>query len=134
MKAPDTITWLLLGLAVFLLWDDGNGGILAPAQGPRHVLIVREADNQTPELSELTVQLRRGPAADALKAAGHQLDIYDDDDKGGSDKPIPLLEKFTPWLPHGEMVILQPPDKLLYRGPIPATADAVVAKVKEHGG
>lgn len=133
MKAPDSITLMLVGLALFLLLGDG-GSIVAPTQGPRHVLIVREADDQTPELSELTVQLRRGAAADALKAAGHLLDIYDDDDKGGTGAPIPLLEKFKPWLGHGEMVILQPPDKLLYRGPIPATADAVVAKVKEHGG
>lgn len=129
----------VLGLAIiaagaWLLWSGGNWSIpgFVPA-GPKTVLIVRETEDTTPEQAIVATGLRAGAHADYLKSKGHSLLILDDDAVNEAGQPLPLLAKFKPYsVP--ELLIVSPPDRLIHREPLPASADAVMAAIKAKGG
>lgn len=100
-------------------------GVFGPTAGPRQVLIVREALDVTQAQSTMETDLRTGAADKYLAEKKHTLSILDDEE---------AMKAYAPYKQAGELLIIAPPDKLLYRGDVPATADAVLAKLKEHGG
>lgn len=111
-----------------------------PVPGQRAVLIIRETADGTPELSRLLVALRSGPQADYLRQKGHTLHILDDDSVDQNGRPSPIVEA---WRPHIAgmtlplLIVIDPATStpLLKEFIAPtATAEQIVARVKEYGG
>lgn len=123
---------LVAGLA-WLLLSQGKGCDAVSVPGVRQIVIVHEAQEQTPEFSRMATALRVGPPGEYLKSKGHSLLILDDDAVDADGKPSPLLAPFRPLNPP-ELIIVQPPTKVLYRGKLIDDANAVVDEVKRHGG
>lgn len=102
--------------------------------GKREIVIVRETAQPTPESARLWNALRTGPQGSYLRSKGHTLDILD------ADNPSPQVAKWRPHftgLPLPALFIIEPTtrDLLLKESLEPtATADQVIAKLKEHGG
>lgn len=137
MKNKSPIPLILALIALWILL----GGKLpwnplvppAPEVGTRNVLIVRETEDTTPEQARLATALRTGAHAEYLKTKGHTLRILDDDAVNENGQPVAELAKYKPFtIP--ELLIIAPPDKLLHRGPLPATAEAVIETLKANGG
>lgn len=102
--------------------------------GKRAVLIVRESSASTPEFSRLVNGLRVGQHAGYLDSKGHTLSILDVDTP---DAAVTAWRPFFADLPLPAMLIIDPAAKqLVYREALPqtATAEGVIARVKEHGG
>lgn len=107
--------------------------IPGPSEGPRQVLIVRETEETNPKLAMMTTALRVGAHADYLKSKGHQLLILDDDAKNENGQPVKALEPFKPFTVP-EILIVEPPSKVLARQKLPETADEVMTLLKANGG
>lgn len=125
----------LLGFALiaWALWTMyGGGGILPAPSGERIIMIPHETADDTPAIANEFAALRIGAHAEYLKSKGHTLDIWDDDKVGPDGKPPALLEKYKPYsLP--EVLVIDPPDKLLAREPF-TTADAAMDLLRKNGG
>lgn len=129
-----------LALAAYLIFGGAKGcdldfpfDVITP-DGPMAVMVVRESENITPAIAALGTALRVPPAADFFKAGKHTVSINDPQDKDENGKTPVLLEKFQPYQPTGELLLVAPPDKLIHRQPLPATAQEVVDVVKSKGG
>ncbi len=127
---PRLILIVALG---WLVLSQGKGCDSVAVPGVRQVVIVHEAQEQTPEFSRMAVALRVGKPAEYLKSKGHTLLILDDDAIAADGKPSPLLDPFRPLNPP-ELIVVKPPASVLYRGKLPDTADEVIAEVQRHGG
>lgn len=132
MKRFPLIPILAFAAAALLMWGD-----LLPAvpwawgvsSGPRQILIVHESHSQTPAMSDLVRDLRTGPNHAYLASKSHpEPKILDKETPGA-----PELAKFGPLNPP-ELLIIAPPDRVLSRAPLPATADEVIAQLKAQGG
>lgn len=106
--------------------------------GPRDMLIVYESADETPEQSAMFITLRKDETADALKAAGHSLLILDTNATNEKNEPAAALTKHK-----AEIDSTGPPcliisdhksGKVLSAEKLPASADAVLASLKAHGG
>lgn len=97
--------------------------------GPRHLVIVRESADDTPDVARLLTNLREGAIAQQLAAAGHRVTILDDDDRDAAGQPVPVLEAYKPFtLP--ELLVLTQQDKLVRRLKLPDSATQVVEAAK----
>lgn len=124
MKRPSAIPVMLWLSAIVLLLLPAGGLAIGVAPGPRQAIIAHEAHNDPSSFGALEVALRDGPAKDYFKG---RLLILDNDD--------PAISKFGPFDDaKPELLVISPPDKLLSRQPVPATADEVVAAFKAKGG
>ncbi len=65
-----------------------------PPQGPRHVTIIREGHEQTPQFADLIKSLRSGAGETWLTERGHSLFIVDDDQKGPDGQPTYLVAQW----------------------------------------
>lgn len=130
MTRSQLIGCLMLLLAAWM--EFGGGGGVFVTEGPRHVMIPHETADDTPAIANELAALRMGTHEAYLKSKGHTLDILDDDKLGPDGQPPALLNKFKPYaLP--EVLVIQPPDKLLARQPF-TTADAAIELLKKNGG
>ena len=103
--------------------------------GKRELMIVRETADTTPDFARTITALQgKGAAYDYLRSKGHRIAILDD------QSPASVRQA---WRPHFDgmtlpaLVILDAETRaLLYKGAISPTASAeeVIAKLKEHGG
>lgn len=89
--------------------------------GPRHLVIVRESADDTPQIARTLTNLRQGTIAKQLADAGHKLTILDDDEAG-----VPVLEKFKPFTPPELLVLTLSGDKLVRRKRLPDSAAQVL--------
>lgn len=120
--------WVLL---IYLFATMGGGGVFV-VEGPRQMLIVHETEDDTPAIANAIGALRLGSHEAYLKEKKHLLDILDDDKVGPDGQPPALLTKFKPYvLP--EVLVIQPPDKLLAREKF-TTAEAAMELLKRNGG
>lgn len=120
MSTKDRIGWLLIALAVFAL-AKGGGGVSPFSPGPRTAVIYHESADKTPEFNRLTVALRDGAQAEALKPT--PLEILD---VTQHPQPDPTLSLPSLYVRAGEAIV--------YKGACPSTAPAVVEVIKSHGG
>lgn len=109
-------------------------GPVVPTVGPFQVSIIYETSETTPELARVFINLRTGSADAYLKANGHTLNILDDDLTDANGKPSVLVSRWAPLGKLPEMVIGTPAGKVVWRGPVPATADGVIEAIKRAGG
>jgi hypothetical protein len=118
---------LWIALAVLLLLKHGGvGGVVAPS-GPLRVVIIRESLDDTPELARLINALRNGPAAEYLAAKGHVLDVLDDDHPS-------VVADWTEGVQLPAVAVLDgKTQQVLYREPLPATADELVEWLQGKG-
>jgi hypothetical protein len=100
--------------------------------GKRHLLLVHETAEDTPEVARMIVGLRSGAAADYLKSKEHKLYILDDDSQAAAA-----------WRPHFEgmklpaiFILDETAKTLIHKQELPAstTAAQVVDIVKGKGG
>lgn len=109
-------------------------------EGKRAVLIIRESAESTPEFARLITSLRTGPNAAYLTSKGHSLAVLDDDSKDESDQQAAIVKAWAPFysdLTLPVLLIVDPVTRqLVHRESIPqaATADQLIARIKEHGG
>lgn len=120
MKTVDRICWVLIALTAFSLVK-GGGVLPGVVPGPRTATIYYESALKTPEFNRLTVALRDGEQAEKLKPT--PLEILD-----VSQSPQPDAALSLPSL------YVKAGDSVVYKGPCPATAPAVVEVIKSHGG
>lgn len=120
MKTKDRIGWLLIALAVFSL-AKGGGIVPSIVPGPRTAAIFYESTAKTPEFNRMTIALREGPQAEALKPT--PLSILD---VTQNPQPDPTLALPSLYVMAGESVV--------HKGACPTTAPAVVEAIKAHGG
>lgn len=91
-----------------------------PAPGKRHVVILHETEDQSPDEAILFNELRTGESAKTLKAAGHTLDILDDE-----------LRPDLTGVPLPAMYVTDPATKaVLYSQPMPRTAPEIVGAIR----
>lgn len=129
-----TWQWIVIFFAAVVIVFGGKGGSpFAPATGPRDLLIVHESGDTTPDLARVITALRTGTAAQYLAEKKHTLTILDDEATDADGKPAPLLEQFKPYTVP-ELLIIAPPNKVLKREPLPASADGVLSSLKANGG
>ncbi len=104
--------------------------------GKRHIVILRETSDDTPEQARAWNLLRSGENASYIKAKGHKLEILDDDSVDQDGQPSKLVEQLKPLassLPF--MFILEPSDgRPLHSQAAPATAAQIMEVIKSHGG
>lgn len=124
---------LLLALGL-LLWD--GSGISLPwpiglTPGPRVAYIIRESDGDSPAFARMVTNLRDGAVAKAIDEGKHQVDVLDDDNPAAA-KWLPQIQGIQ----QPAIVVVAPPDKVLAKQPLPATATAadVLAILKANGG
>lgn len=132
---PNNIAAILLLIAA--AWKAGllDGlPVVGPAEGPREVLIVRESADATPAEAMALTALRAGEPAKYLKEKGHSLTVLDKDAVGPDGQPSPAVTKHQPYGSLPELLIVAPPGKVLWRGPLPATSAGVLEVLKGHGG
>lgn len=141
-------TFLLVLVIAALLWFGNGGAFPIPGvlpgpvvvEGPRQVVIVHEASDDTPAFARMTVALRTGANSDYLKAKKHSLLILDDDSVDKDGNPSPALQVVRPQLTGLTMPVLfvvDPQSKAIVHKqslPATATADEVMAILKAHGG
>lgn len=103
-----------------------------PANGPRHVVVLREASNQSPEASGAMVLLQTGERAKYLTDHKHKLSVLDDD-----------LDEAKPYLAAANgktrTVLIYDGDKLLSTADLPSgesveVADKILSLLKSNGG
>ena len=102
--------------------------------GPLQVTILHESTATTPEMARTFTNLRTGTSQSYLKSKGHTLNILDDDLTDAAGKPSPLVTKWAPIGTLPELVIGTADGKVIWRGPLPATADGVIEAIKRAGG
>jgi hypothetical protein len=104
--------------------------------GQKHIVILRETADDTPEQARMWNLLRTGEHAAYLKSKGHKLEILDDDSVDQNGQPSKLVEGLKPLatsLPF--LFILEPSDgRPLHSQAVPATAAQVMEVIKSHGG
>lgn len=110
-----------------------------PEAGKRLVYIVRESEEDTPQLAGLFVALRAGQSATWLRNQGHKLTILDDDEGDGRGNRSPVLVKLDPALanvPLPALIITDTDGKVLAKATITpsTTADNVVEAITRTGG
>lgn len=105
-----------------------------PTPGPLVVSIIYETSEVTPAMAATFLNLRTGTAAAYLKGKGHALNVLDDDLTDATGKPSALVQRWAPIGKIPELVIGTPQAKVIWRGPLPATADAVIEQIKKVGG
>lgn len=107
-----------------------------PTVGKKHIVILRETLDDTPEQARAWNLLRTGENAAYIKSKGHRLEILDDDSVDQDGQPSKLVAELKPLattLPF--MFILEPSDgRPLHSQPAPATAAQVMEVIKSHGG
>jgi hypothetical protein len=104
-----------------------------PPAGKRHVVIVRESENDTPDMAFLFNALRTDEPSKWLKEQGHTLAIHDDDDEDQNGQPIPLVEKLEQLGPvPGLFVLDQTSGIVVHKQELPRTAPEVIDVVKAH--
>ena len=129
-KLRVSIGWILIAWAAWTM--NGGGGLVPVSSGERIIMIPHETADDTPAIANEFAALRIGAHADYLKSKGHTLDIWDDDKVGPDGNPPALLEKYKPYsLP--EVLVIDPPDKLLAREPF-TTADSAMDILRKNGG
>lgn len=111
--------------------------------GTRQVILVRESADSTPEVARLIVALRSGSAGAYINDKGHTLSILDDDSLGPDGQPASSVAAWRPVYESKGLPCLiitarvNNETKVLYAAKLDeanATADQVLAKIKEHGG
>ncbi len=111
-------------------------GVAPSPVGKRHIVILRETSDDTPEQARAWNLLRSGENASYIKAKGHKLEILDDDSVDQDGQPSKLVEQLKPLassLPF--MFILEPSDgRPLHSQAAPATAAQIMEVIKNHGG
>jgi hypothetical protein len=122
----ENIVWATL--VVLLLVRYSGGSIFAPAvDGPLRVVIVRESLDDTPAMARLITALRNGPAAEYLTTKGHALDVLDDDHPS-------VVADWTEGVQLPAVAVLDgKTQQVLYREPLPATADELVKWLQGKG-
>jgi hypothetical protein len=101
-----------------------------PIKGPRHLVILHESADRTPQLANLRTALRVGPSAQHLLDNGHRLDFLDDEHASQE------------WLKHIEglklpaLFIMNEQHKVLYKGSLKdgETEAGILEILKQHGG
>lgn len=103
--------------------------------GKREVMIVRETADTTPEFARTITALQaKGPSYDYLRSKGHKVSILDE------QSPSSILAAWRPHLTGLKLPALFIIDtetrQLLHKESIAptATADSIIATLKEHGG
>lgn len=119
-----------------ILADLGQGPNPPPGppvvEGKRHLVIIRETEDSTPDLALLLTDLRDGEHAAYLSSKGHKLDILDD------DLSAPIVANLRPQLAGMTMPALFILDAatgaMVHKQTLPASAAEVINVVKAHGG
>lgn len=135
----DTEVLIIVGNAPVVVVPPGPGPDPVPpvvvppvVTGKRHLLLVHETAEDTPEVARMIVSLRSGAAADYLKSKEHKLYILDDDSQAAAA-----------WRPHFEgmklpaiFILDETAKTLLHKQELPAgtTGAQVVDIVKGKGG
>jgi hypothetical protein len=120
--------WIAIALIALLVLPRimGGGGILAPATGPRAVVVVAESADATPARDSMLLDLRQRDWGKSIYRK------YDPDHAGASQ----YTEHQSP--PALHIGVLGSDGKsitrLIYSGPLPSSADEVVKQWKEAGG
>lgn len=105
-------------------------------EGKRRVVVLHETSDDTPELSQLLVKLRRQEIEQYLRAKGHRLDILDDDQLDSAGRPDSLVSKLKALgVAEPALFILElASGDVIHQQPLPATPEAVMEALKSHGG
>lgn len=120
MSTKDKIGWALIAYGLFSFFQ-GGGGLPGVVPGPRAATIYYESALKTPEFNRLTVSLREGELAEKLKPT--PLEILDVTQSPQPDAAISLPSLYV-----------KAGDSVVFKGPCPATAQAVVEAIKANGG
>lgn len=105
-------------------------------EGKRRVVILHETSDNTPELSQLFVKLRRQDVEQYLQSKGHRLDILDDDQVTHEGTPDPLVVRLNGLgqaLP-ALFILDLTSGEVIHKQALPATPEAVMEVLKTHGG
>ena len=112
--------------------------------GKRAILVIRETEDSTPEISRLITSLQGGaPNSPAMyiREKGHTLSFLDDDSVTEDGKSSPYVTAWRPFyqdLQLPAILIIEPQTgaagKVLYRGQLPKTAVEVIDLLKRYGG
>lgn len=133
-----------------LAWREISAGILRGAgtgpqpppvppptpSGKRHVVIVRESADVLPEFQRMAIALRSGEPAKYFRDKGHSLTVVDDD-QIARQLSSPLREIVTESMSGAALpmlLILDSSNNVVHKGNVPTTAQAVIERLKEHGG
>lgn len=121
--------WVLAAGLLILSAAQPSGCNLTGYSGPKHLLVVHESADDTPEQARLLISLQDGPVAKQLADAGSTVTVLDKDATDADGKPLPLLEKFKPYTTP-EVLILTKDERLLRRMKQPATAAEILGVAK----
>lgn len=100
--------------------------------GVRHLLLIRETADATPDVARMVVSLRTGKHAEYLASKSHKLHILDDDSADAK-----AWQPFYSDLTLPALLIIEPTSKrLLRREALPkgSTADTVMTALRNAGG
>jgi hypothetical protein len=141
MKLSQRIGWLSMAAGGLMLLL-GGGSLPSPfvpfvTDGPRHVVILHETEDNSTAKGLMIAGLRTGDNATYLASKKHRLDILDDPEDERGQK-LPLIEHLESLgVAEPAMFILDgDDDPVLYSRTLPpaATAADVMNDLKSHGG
>jgi hypothetical protein len=129
---------LRIRLAVLLLlvagWQavSGGGGLPFAPSGPRTLVLLHEAQDQTPAVAKLTIDMQAGEAAKYAKEKGHRLLSLDDDNPDPQVRQ--LVEALGDTKPPAVLVLAG--GRVIHKQPLPsnATGSDIIAILKANGG
>lgn len=138
MKLADRLPWLCLIFGGVLLLNSDGGTPFSPTAGPRHIVILRESERDTPAFGNMVGLLRAGAPAKYLAEKGHRFTLFDVNDEDENGRPVKLVEELKTFAVPPPALFVLPLDggNPLYKAtlPKPPSADAVVDAVKGTGG
>lgn len=104
--------------------------------GERHMVILHEVQDDTPEQARLWTQLRTGANAEYIKTKNHRLDILDDDSVDANGNPAKIvteLKALGVQMP-ALFILDKATGSVIHSQPLPDSATKIMEVLKTYGG